>query len=158
LGILDNNSKMRIALILVLLAFGICNAQKNTLYVSLQPVDMGVGLRYDRVITKKIGVYSSIAYGNYRLPYEGYIKDHIRAVIGGLYYLKPDRYIKPSFGIGLIYSYYGDRYITIADFEDSVLHPFSFELGINTKIRRFAAGVRYDPVKNESAVDIGITF
>jgi hypothetical protein len=150
---------MKTILIIIFLTSGICYAQKNALYVTFQPVDFGVGLRYDRKITEDVGIYASGSYGKFRLPHGGYIKDHMRAVAGGLFYLKPYNNSRPSFGVGLIYSYYGERYITMPDFPDKAFDPISFELSFTTYCyRRFAIGIRFDFLKNESALDFGIRF
>lgn len=152
---------MKILLVLLFLLSGVCNAQlkNNSIYLTFQPIDFGFGARYDRKISPIIGIYSSLSYGKFQLPYGGYIKDHIRGVVGVLRYVKPYHNSYPSFGIGLIYSHYGDQNITIPNFSDIALYPFSFELCVGTKLlKRFTAGVRFDFMKNESALDFGCNF
>jgi len=150
---------MKTIMVLIFLCFGICNAQKNAFYISFQPVDFGLGLRYDRKLTNDVGLYTSVSYGKFRLPHGGYIKDHMRYVAGGLFYLKEYHNTRPSFGVGIIYATYGERYITMPDFPNSVFDPISFELSFNTYCwERFAIGVRFDFLKNESALDFGWRF
>lgn len=149
-------------LVSFLFLFNINNSQihrNNIIYASFQPVDFGVGIRYDRKIDNIVGSYFSASYGTYRLPAGGYIKDHLRFVLGGFHYLKPYHNSFPSIGVGIVYSIYGEQCITIPDFPMAALNPFSFEVCFNTKCwNRFALGLRFDFMKNESAIDLGFNF
>ena len=149
-------------ILFLLLIFSPGNTQvlkNNNLYLTFQPVDFGVGIRYDRKIDNVVGAYFSASYGKYRLPADGYIKDHLRFVLGGFKYMKPYNTSFPSLGVGLVYSYYGEQNITLPEFPASALYPFSFELCMNTKCwNRFAIGLRFDFMKNESAIDVGLNF
>ena len=146
----------KLIFILLMIQF-VLQGQLNAIYLSLQPIDLGVGLRYDRVI-KNIALYSSISYGKYRLPEGGYIRDHVRGVVGVLKVCEPVRHNGTAFfyGGGFVYSHYGERNITIPL---SPLRPVSFECAVSLRtLHDFTAVMRYDFFKRESALDFGYSF
>ena len=60
-------------------------AQSSTVtYLSFSPADAGIGFRLD-----VDGGYMSMQYGNYKLPYGGYIKDHAKIAMGVAYKTLP---------------------------------------------------------------------
>ena len=119
------------------------NAQ-NTLFVSFQPCDMGIGLRYDYQ-PKQLGLYTSANYGNYRLG-ERYINDHVKSSLGILF---------ENYSIGINYHQFGK---VVGEYSKNTLDPISFELGLKASINRFCAGIRFDPVKFEGTWDFGFNF
>ena len=127
--------------------------QNPTVYLSFAPQDNGVGVRID-----KDGGYMSMSYGNYKLPYGGYIKDHLKLSMGFLY---------KNFTLGLTYHEWGEMNETIQleeGLEISIplvkrnLRHLSFEAGGIVELDRFVAGFRYDVLRNEGTVDFGIKF
>lgn len=149
-------------LIVLLIAFMpvFVNGQ-NTVYFSFQPTDLGVGLRFDHRINENFGVYGSAAYGQYRLPAGGYIKDHLKFAFGGMKYMPPnkDNGSVFHFGGGFVHDLYGETNITVDNFNADVLRPISFEciVGIKT-LSNFTLGIRFNFFKVESAIDVGYTF
>ena len=112
-------------------------------YFSISPEDLGVGMRIDRPNT-----YMSMTYGNYSLPYGGYIHDHARVSIGGLY---------KWFSLGLSYHHYGEVY-TEQQLTNMALKPVSVEMGARIFIGRFSSCIRYDILKHEGILDFGWTI
>jgi hypothetical protein len=121
---------------------------QNTLSLILQPVDRGVGIKYDHYF-KGTGIYLSGAYGNYKTN-DDYIKDHIR-VAGGISAIIESA--KVSFG--MVYHKYGEIH---GEFTDITTDPVSFELGVGTFKKWFNIGIRFDIIKYESCIDIGVNF
>ena len=117
--------------------------QNPTVYLSFAPQDNGVGVRID-----KDGGYMSMSYGNYKLPYGGYIKDHLKLSMGFLY---------KNFTLGLTYHEWGEMNETIQLVKRNLRH-LSFEAGGIVELDRFVAGFRYDVLRNEGTVDFGIKF
>jgi len=132
---------------------------KNNLYVSLQPGDLGVGIRYDRSIND-LGVYGSGSWGNYTLMNGEYINDHIRFAVGGFFYLREqtNEYIHTKITLGAVYHIYGDRNYSHGIINEDVFFPLSAELGIGTYIKRFACALRFDIIKFEGIIDFGFNF
>lgn len=122
----------------------------NTLYLSFQPTDLGVGIRYDRQITD-CGLYYSVSYGNYRFT-EGYIDNHVKVAVGGLKYTHSSFY---SFGVA--YHYYGERSLDY-DPIPRVFQTFSPEFGVGVTLAKVRVALTMDVVKWESAVNLGWSF
>lgn len=122
----------------------------NTLYLSFQPTDLGVGLRYDRQITD-CGLYYSVSYGNYRFT-EGYIDNHVKVAVGGLKYTHSSFY---SFGVA--YHYYGERSLPYEPIE-RVFQRFSPEFGIGVTLAKVRVALIMDIVKWESSINLGWSF
>lgn len=112
-------------------------------YLSFAPEDNGLGIRIDIN-----GGYMSMSYGNYHLPYGGYIKDHARVSMGGIY---------KWFSLGMSYHHYGEV-LTNQQLTNMALKPVSVEAGARIFINRFAACIRYDVLKHEGIVDFGWRF
>jgi hypothetical protein len=175
---------MKTKLIILFLLFGLClnaqpnfnvqpfnlssnfnvqpfNLSSNTIYVSVQPVNKGLGIRYDKFFNK-FGSYVALSNKNEfkwkDKDSDYYIKDHIKLTTGLLYKLpafKPEEY-QNYIGIGLIYNNYGE---TLVPLNSIVLNTWSFELSTNIKIYDiFNIGIRYDPIKSESTLDFGYSF
>jgi len=133
----------------------------NSLYVSYQFVDMGVGLRYDYRRTKNTGIYLSGSYGNFNFTGDAYIHDHIRFVAGPIVYMTGDirDHISAALSAGISYNHYGSYYFPSSDYNHIVLNPISMELGITMyEPEGFNVGIRIDPIKWESVVDFGWRF
>ena len=122
----------------------------NTVYVSFSPVDLGVGLRYDRQF-KNTGVYTAMSYGNYDFV-GGYINDHIKIALGGI------SYIGTAFlTFGGSYHYYGEYKIPTG-MSIRTLKSLSYELGVGNVFNNVQVAFRMDVYKYESTLEIGIKF
>jgi len=146
---------MKKLLIITLLVFITSFIKGQTVYLTLSPVDMGVGMRYDRHISD-FGVYVSGIYGNYHL-YHGYIRDHWK-ISSGLTLTLPERGYDTYFSIGICAHKYGDTFLPLEYNLRRVLSPLSFEVGAGAVMGRIVAGFRIDPYKWDSAIDIGFKF
>jgi len=164
---IDNMKKITIILALLFLAVISINGQKlykpNTLYAVVQPVDFGVGLRYDRMLNSHhgiYGVYGSLTYGSFKLETGEEIKNHFKFVSGVLLYLEPyNKDFSPYIGVGLSYNIYDGLYNIPSDFNPNALNQWSFELSCNARLsNKWNLGVRVDPIKWESSIDIGVSF
>lgn len=146
---------MRKLIIFCLLFVAINLQAQNTVSLTFQPIDRGIGLKYDHYFESwtncdgGVGLYVSTARGNYRLDRD-YIKGHTR-IAGGV--STPLQFARIS--AGLVYHRFGEMN---GDFSDRVTDPVSFELGVSVRSRLFCLGLRYDFLKNESCIDIGINF
>jgi len=151
---------MKTLLLLLLFLPSVCMAQfkTNTLYGTLQPIDMGLGLRYDKQLSDKYGAYTSLAHGNYRFGRGYEIPHHVRAVVGALRYEKQYKVDYFIWGVGACFSRTGEGNVIIMDMPARTMFPVSFELVVGALAGRWAIGFRYDPLKNESAMDLGIRF
>ena len=120
-------------------------AQKDEtiIYGSFAPQDLGIGIRAD----KDYG-YFSMSYGNYKLPYGGYIKDHRKLALGFLY---------KQFSAGITYHDYGEINETIPLKKNNLRH-WSFELGGKIYLNRTVVGFRTDILRYETTFDIGYLF
>lgn len=149
--------KRIIFLIVVSLSFTFSKAQSyNAVYVSHQPVDLGIGMRGDYYI-KRMGLYSSLSYGNWGFYKREDIKHHVKFTTGVLVPL-PD-YNGGIFDItaGINYHLFGSIPIE-SPLNPHIFNPWSFELGLTTKLRYFAVAIRIDILRWEPCVDIGFTF
>lgn len=131
--------------------------KKNTLYLAVQPTDLGVGVRYDRMLFNKIYTYSSLTYGNYKMRDGSYIDDHVKFSLGALL---TTRFIYPEvfFSGGVNYHHYGEYFFTNGYTDKNTLMPISFEIGLGTKLNNMVVGFRMDIPKWESSLDFGINF
>lgn len=128
----------------------------NTLYLTFQPGDLGLGIRYDRSISQ-FGVYSSLSRGNYKLADEVYIKNHFKFALGGLFYLKKNLFNNSTgfFNGGISYHSYGEKSGSI---NEKVFKPLSIEAGMGARKGHFSASIRFDPLKWEGSIDVGVSF
>lgn len=122
-------------------------AQSNTVtYLSFSPADAGLGFRVD-----VDGGYMSMQYGNYKLPYGEYIKDHAKIAMGVAY---------KSYSLGLAYHRSGETKIPEGmSLTKSTLRPISIEAGVRVFVTDwFAAALRYDLLRHEGTIEFGIIF
>ena len=133
---------------------GMAQHHPSALYVALQPVDFGIGVRGDYYING-LGLYSSVSYGNWGLYRQYDIKHHVKFTTGVLLPL-PD-YNGASFDVtaGLNYHLLGSVMMENSYLNPKIFNPWSFELGLTVKLKRFALGVRTDILRWEPCVDIG---
>lgn len=134
--------------IVYLLFFISCNiSAQNVISVSFQPIDMGMGLRYDREF-RNFGLYISQAKGDFRAD-EIYLNDHIKTSLGVTLPLSDG-----NISLGVSHHLYGKNNIE----DKRVLCPYSFEFGGSSRIGRINTGVRFDFIKGESVFDLGYAF
>lgn len=127
-------------------------AQRNALYLSFQPVDLGVGLRYDHRSNEN-GIYASASYGNYRFEDDRYfIHDHVRLALGGLTYKE-----KSFLSMGVAWNHHGEQRLP-SDFNRRALQRFTLELGAGTNLERINVAFRVDVVTWTSSIDLGFNF
>lgn len=90
-------------------------------------------------------------YGNYKLPYGGYIKDHTKIAMGVAY---------RSYSLGLAYHRSGETKIPEGmSLTKATLRPISIEAGVRVFVTDwFAAAFRYDLLRREGTVEFGIIF
>jgi hypothetical protein len=129
--------------------------QGNSLALSLSPVDMGIGMRYDRYFGD-VGAYLAGSYGNYSF-WGGHIRDHWKASSGVTLKVTNQTY-ESYFSIGLCLHKYGEAVMREEYDTKRVLSPLSYEIGAGACLGRFFAGVRIDLYKWDSAIDIGFKF
>lgn len=130
----------------------------NTIYLTFQPGDLGLGVRYDRRISQ-FGVYSSLSRGNYKLADGDYINNHIKIALGGVFYLrKIFDGIQGFFNCGLLYHTYGEKSYEPETINEKVFKPLSIETGVGARKGHFCASLRFDPIKFECSMDFGISF
>ena len=135
---------MKTLLIAIFVVAELSAQGQNVGYLSLSPEDRAIGIRSD------IGhVYVSMSYGNYYLPFGGYIKDHSRIGIGLIY---------SHYSIGMVYHSYGEVYEALP-LNKASLRPVSIEAGVRVFVtERFVAALRYDVLRREGTVDFGFCF
>lgn len=131
-------------LILIFMFVPVVAFAQHTAFVSYQPTDAGIGLRYDYQ-PGKIGLYTSVSRGNYRFG-EWYVNNHRKVAAGILY---------KGFSAGLSYHKYGTME---GRFNSRGLKPYSFEVGGKGEVNRFVVGIRFDFLKGEGVCDIGYRF
>lgn len=157
--------------ILVLLLWVLCDyiliaqtfKEPNTVYIVFQPLNNGVGLRYDRIINSfhgLFGVYGSWTNREFELE-NGDIKYTNKFVTGVLLYANPySKNFNLYFGTGVAHNIYDGLYDNTPTFPESEFSKmWSFELSINAKIQNaINIGIRGDPLKKEISLDTGISF
>lgn len=135
---------MRTLAIAILFATTILAQGQTVGYLSFSPEDNGIGFRID-----KDGGYMSMQYGNYKLPYGGYIKDHTKIAMGFVY---------RSYSLGLAYHEYGDIN-EVQKLNKATFRPISVETGVRVFVNDwFVAALRYDLLRHEGTVEFGIKF
>jgi hypothetical protein len=132
---------------------------KNSLYLVLQPGDLGLGLRYDRRISHKWGAYSSLSKGNYKFENGDYINNHNKIALGGLFYLNKNFDGSQSFlSGGLSHHTYGERLCSPGRIDERALKPISIEFGGGINVGKIRGAIRFDFIKNEGSWDLGFSF
>jgi len=141
--------------IIIIIAISNINAQRaNAIYVVLQPIDNGVGLRGDYHISK-LGLYSSLSYGNGAL-YKTYdLKNHFKVSTGILIPLHDSYGTIFDITAGVNYHYL-ESVIDNIKVNPVIFNTWSYELGISAKYSRFTIGLRTDILRWEPSIDIGI--
>jgi hypothetical protein len=149
---------MRLLIILLFISITV-SGQRNSVYVSLQPGDLGMGLRYDRSFHNS-GIYTSLTKGSYHLNDGGYIHNHYKGALGYIYRLpKPlGIQIRNYASIGITYHNYGTKQYYFETIDPGNFKPLSFELGFGGSINRFITFIRFDVLKQEGCVDVGFKF
>jgi len=131
--------------------------KRSALYVSMQPADFGIGLRYD-FYPGRIGIYNSITYGNLGLYKANQIKHHVKITAGILAPLPDYNGAKFDITAGINYHYLGSVIMEGSLVSSQIFNPWSFELGLTTKWKRLCIGVRTDLLRWEPTLDLGIKF
>ena len=144
----------KLLLILMFIVGGVCFSQNNSLYLSVQPSDFGVGMRYDRM-NDVTGGYATITWGNYKYPF-GYINDHWKATAGALILISTE-FGNTYMSGGMAYHHYGEKNF-MTEIKESSFNPISFELGFKWDMRKFVISARTDILKWETCFDIGFNF
>ena len=134
----------KILIAFFLLVSIICSGQGVSL--SFQPVDIGLGVRYDHLF-KNFGLYTSVSKGSYKVDDNIYIKDHYK-ISGGIEVPTENGFISG----GISYHKYGERK---GDIRQMIFNPVSIEFGGGVFIGRFVCSIRMDFVKWEPTIDIG---
>lgn len=141
---------LRYCLILAFCGLMLTPLKSQTIFTSFQPDDKGIGIGYR---TDKL--YVSLSHGEYNLPI-GYL-EHGKLAFGGV--LCPDYSIHSGQSfvtIGLALHSYNKQ--SSQELSRIVTYPLSIELGAGAYLERFSLAFRFDIVKNESSIDIGIKF
>ena len=141
---------LRYCLILAFCGLMLTPLKSQTIFTSFQPDDKGIGIGYR---TDKL--YVSLSHGEYNLPI-GYL-EHGKLAFGGV--LCPDYSIHSGQSfvtIGLVLHSYNKQ--SPQELSRIVTYPLSIELGAGAYLERFSLAFRFDIVKNESSIDIGIKF
>jgi hypothetical protein len=127
--------------------------QPNALYISFQPTDLGLGLRYDYSF-HALGIYGSVSYGNWN-DFKRYdIQHHIKYTVGISLPMPDYMGWHYAFNAGLNYHTFGN--IPDRSLNPLFINPWSFELGLSVKMEHFAIAVRTDILGWLPCVDIGI--
>ena len=135
---------MRTIVIAILFATSVLAQSQDVGYLSFSPEDNGIGFRID-----KDGGYVSMQYGNYKLPYGGYIKDHAKIAMGFVY---------RSYSLGLAYHEYG-AINEVQKLNKATFRPISVEAGVRVFVNDWlVSAFRYDVLRHEGTVEFGIKF
>ncbi|MBK5202140.1 MAG: hypothetical protein JJE45_00260 [Prolixibacteraceae bacterium] len=147
--------KKLIFLLLISVSFSaMAQRQPSALYLSHQPVDFGIGVRGDYYING-FGLYSSVSYGNWGLYRQFDIKHHVKLSTGVLLPLPDYNGGKFDVTAGINYHLLGSVMLDDSPLNPKIFNPWSFELGLTVKLKRFAIGVRTDILRWEPCVDAG---
>lgn len=136
--------------------------KKNTIYLTTGQ-SACVGLRYDRKLSPKFGAYSSLSRDNYGT----YTKNHIKAAVGCLFYLKDnfpifDANAQAFVSVGSSYNIYHNSPCPYDPkiINEKMFNHLSFEAGWGVRLGRFTLTTSYD-FKQYSLVGLvgfGISF
>jgi hypothetical protein len=147
------------ALIIIILSMLVmCEGKaQNAIYVAIQPVDVGIGIRGDYYFND-IGAYSSVSYGNGGLYKHFNMQHHVKLTTGVLIPLPDYQTWKYDFTVGINYHYIHDATINNISVDPEIFNPLSFELGLAVKMKYLAIGIRTDILRWEPCVDVGYVF
>jgi len=130
----------------------------NSIYATLEPTDLGLGLRWDYRINTKFGLYGNVMRGNYYFG-TGYLKNHWKYSLGSLYYLPREEWYSQFLSIGINYSTYGELLDEYLEIDHRVFKPVSFDLGWGVMFDRgFSVSLSWDVLKHESVIGLGWNF
>lgn len=152
---------MKRLIVILIAAIPILVNAQNTVYATFQPTDLGVGVRFDHQINPDFGLYASASYGQYRLPADGYIKDHLKFAFGAMKYMptNKDNGSVFHFGGGFVHDRYGELNLTVDNFNSDLFRPITFEVIWGIRLQKnFSLGIRFNFFKVESAIDVGYAF
>ena len=133
----------------------------NTVYLVFQPVNHGIGLRYDRMIkSSNYGIYGSLMHKDMKLVNGLIIKHHYKLVSGVLLYGDPMFNIfHPYVGVGVSYNAYDGLYNIPPAIPENELSHWSFDVSLNTRIYNIInAGIIMDPMLETISFNVGFTF
>ena len=149
--------KKLLILLFILLSLAATAQKRNVVYICLQPNNLGYGLRYDYNFDN-VGLYGSITHGAYKFV-EGYIKNHTK-VSAGMTFLNKRQTADHDYNflsMGASYNIYKSvQYDQL--YNTAVFHPVALEIGAGTIIKWFSLAIRYELVKSNVSIDIGIRF
>ena len=157
---------MKTLIVLLLFISTICFGQINekqlpVAYIAYQPFDYGIGLRGDYYFNNWIGTYGSATWGTLGLYKSAGLKNHIKMTLGILIPVESEKSSILNVSIGG--NYHHIQKIDGFDPENywassAIYEPFSFEIGISAKFKKFVIAFRTDVLRWEPCVDIGIPF
>jgi hypothetical protein len=157
--------KKLLVVLLLLCSSVILQGQKSSIYISLQPADLGVGIRGNYHF-EDVGVYGSITYGNGGVYKRNYLTNHIKLTTGvmvPIFRYEPENMIngyKFFATVGINYHSIGEYTNADNDYlNPKIFNPWSFELGLTSYVwKRFTIGLRTDILRWEPCVDVGWRF
>lgn len=164
----DGNGCLKIFIVAVLitLLLGICTRTQaqsvygrhsDAVYLSFQPIDLGVGVRYDYHISD-VGMYSSMSYGDWRLYRANGLRHHVKMSTGVLLPFRYDHTAHIDFTAGINYHYLNSVRIEGIDINPHMFNPWSFELGFAVKFKKVSIAAATDILRWEPCVYIGRTL
>jgi len=155
-------------IILTLFSVCLCSRQAEgqpALYLLWQPADLGVGPRVDYYpfSSKKSpgrmpGFYNSITYGSWGLYRLHNMEHHVKFTGGILIPLKPWRSYNYDLSFGINYHHLGKRTFREPDLNSKLYRSWSYELGSDFKMQRFAICIATDIPRWEPCIGIGFIF
>lgn len=130
----------------------------GAIYLAYQPTDHGLGIRGDYHINYWTGVYGSASYGQWRLYKWSGLGQHVKLTTGILIPYKDWMDNQHDFSLGLNYHWVSDEVepSEIYKNDPAFNKPWSFEIGLTIKMKRFALGMRTDILRWEPCIDVGI--
>jgi|WetSurMetagenome_2_1015567.scaffolds.fasta_scaffold00157_65 hypothetical protein len=141
-------------LLLLLLLIPAQLFSQNTAYLSLQPTDLGYGVRLENDSLK---IYVSFSKGSYNIS-GGTIDQHLKVGIGKLFYLDKITFLS----LGLAYhNYSGIEYFSEDEggVNKNIFHPMDIEAGLGVKFRHLALAFRTGVIKwGDTVIEIGLKF
>jgi hypothetical protein len=128
------------------------------IYLAYQPTDHGLGIRGDYHIHYLVGVYGSASYGEWRLYKWSGLGQHVKLTTGILIPYKDWMGNQHDFSLGLNYHWISGEVVESEIYKDDPQfhNPWSFEIGLTIKMKRFALGMRTDILRWEPCIDVGI--
>jgi len=140
--------KTFLVFLLLLISMSV-TGQRYAVYLSVQPADLGVGVRAD------LGyVYGSFSYGNWGVYKQTYIHNHTKVTVGGIIPLKQKDECRYEITAGVNYhkANYPDN------IRRSLKSTLSGEGGFAVYIRGISIGARTDVRRWEPCIDFGFNF